>query len=111
MPYANRDEQRAYQRAWVNRRRMEGIRALGGACARCGTEEGPFDLDHKDRYTKTFTTAHRCWSWRKERRGEELAKCQLLCEPCHKIKTREHRDYSPRKQAKLITDLSQVFDG
>lgn len=53
-------------------------------CNVCGATDD-LQLDHRDRTTKV---SHRIWSWAKERREAELAKCQALCVPCHKAKTR-----------------------
>ncbi len=85
-----KEEYNEYMRVCMLRRyheRMEVARlTLGGRCSLCSTMEGPFDLDHIDPKTKEFTGA-RMWSGSKSKFEAELAKCQLLCKPCHERKT------------------------
>lgn len=59
----------------------------GKSCATCGSRRR-LEVDHVDPAQKVD---HRIWSWKKERRTIELAKCQVLCRKCHQNKTRvEH---------------------
>lgn len=51
------------------------------------------ELDHIDPSTRV---SHAVWSWAKNRREEELAKCQVLCHDCHVKKTNKET-YKPRK--------------
>ena len=78
-----REAQLEYQRQWMANRRAAYFEDK--SCVRCGSVE-ELRLDHIDPKEKV---SHRIWSWKKERREAELAKCQVLCEPCHKEKTRE----------------------
>ncbi len=82
MPYKDPARQSEYQRRWTQRRRLDWL-AANGPCVECGSW---FDLqvDHIDPATKLN---HNVWSWTKERREVELAKCQVLCRPCHAKKT------------------------
>jgi len=75
---------RAYQLAWIKRRRAEWIEEHG-PCARCGSRED-MEVDHVDRATKLLPPA-KVWSLTKVKRDVELAKCQVLCGPCHRAKT------------------------
>jgi 5-methylcytosine-specific restriction endonuclease McrA len=80
--YEDRKEyMRAYQRQWVAARRAAFF--SGKTCATCGSTD-KLELDHIDRTTKVD---HKVWSWSEVRRSEELAKCQVLCRPCHEIKS------------------------
>jgi 5-methylcytosine-specific restriction endonuclease McrA len=72
-----------YQKAWLAKRRDEWF-TTNGPCKICGSTID-LELDHIDRATKV---SHRVWSWSEERRNKELAKCQALCNACHKDKTR-----------------------
>lgn len=87
MPYKDADAQRAYAREWIAKRRQSFM--AGKVCAWCGST---FDLqlDHIDPATKV---SHQIWSWSLVRQETELAKCQVLCRPCHEKKTgRENSD-------------------
>lgn len=74
---ATREEQREYQRNWVARRRRAYL--AGKVCARCGATDD-LHVHHRDPKQKVH---HAIWSWREERRLDELAKCEVLCRPCH----------------------------
>ncbi len=53
-----------------------------GPCVRCGSWEN-LEIDHKERNVKVN---HKVWFWSKERRDEELSKCQVLCHSCHVLR-------------------------
>lgn len=61
------------------------VTSLGGKCGKCGATRG-LQFDHIDRSTKVQAIA-KMWSWAKAKVDKELAKCQLLCERCHRAKT------------------------
>ena len=82
MPMATAEEQREYQRLWLQARRTQWLKEHG-PCALCGSWE-KLEVDHEDP-TKKIT--HRVWSWCKEKRDVELAKCRPICEKCHAVKT------------------------
>jgi hypothetical protein len=87
MPYGDSDRQRRYQNEWIKRRRLDWLEA-NGPCVDCGTWD-ELQVDHVDAGQKV---SHRVWSWKKERREAELAKCVVRCEPCHRTKTTENRE-------------------
>lgn len=93
MPYADPEEQRGYQRAWIAARRESWI-SEHGPCTDC---KGWYDLqvDHKDAATKV---SHRVWSWAAARREAELAKCVVRCRLCHVKKTAAAKEH-PRGEA------------
>ena len=76
---------RDYQRDWVKRRRESWV-AANGPCAKCGSGEA-LEVDHVDPSTKLCNPGA-IWSRRAEFRELELAKCQVLCKRCHKVKTK-----------------------
>lgn len=82
MGYLDRDKQRAFTRTWVAKRRAEWM-AQAGPCVRCGATDR-LEVHHKDPTTKS---SHRIWSWAPLRRAQELAKCEVLCRPCHQVET------------------------
>lgn len=82
MPYKDRSRQREYQKRWLAGRREAWLRQHG-PCVRCGSSER-LEVDHVDPEQKV---SHRIWSWSKPRMEAELAKCQVLCRPCHVEKT------------------------
>lgn len=81
MPYKDIDRQRQYQRRWMRKRREEFF--ADKICLLCN---GVCDLElhHRDPDKKV---SHRIWSWSYDRRNEELKKCDVLCNECHKKKT------------------------
>ena len=81
MPYSDPERQREYQRQWIARRRNEFFK--GKVCVKCGSTTD-LRLDHID---PTKKVSHSIWSWSRSRRESELAKCQVLCHPCHVKKT------------------------
>lgn len=95
---ANLDKRRANARTWywnhaeTERARTRESRAAnraawfeGRVCANCGVS-GELHLDHIDPRQKVTNVI---WGWAPKRREIELAKCQTLCVPCHKEKTRQ----------------------
>jgi len=84
MPYKDKAKQNAYSLKRMKDARHAWIKTQGSSCANCNKSEPPFEVDHIDPATKV---SHRIWSWSKERREIELAKCQLLCQACHQAKT------------------------
>lgn len=77
MPMATREEQRAFQRQWVARRRAAFF--ADKDCSRCGSTDD-LHLHHRNPEQKV---AHAIWSWREERRLAEIVKCDVLCRSCH----------------------------
>src|SRR5690606_33440259 len=55
----------------------------GKSCVKCGSTEN-LELDHIDPSQKV---SHRIWSWTESKRLEEIAKCQVLCNECHLVKS------------------------
>ncbi len=82
MPYKDPIKQREYQRKWIAKRRANWF--VNQACIGCGSKEN-LEIDHIDAKQKV---SHNIWSWTKTRRDEELAKCQVLCEACHVLKSK-----------------------
>ena len=75
---------RKYNRKRYRNNREEDISSLGGECVICGTKEY-LEIDHIVPATKhpLLRKGQVLSLWLKERREKELAKCQLLCKPCH----------------------------
>lgn len=82
MPYKDPNKQREYQRLMVARRRADWLEK-NGPCVKCGSSKR-LEVDHIDPSQKI---EHRVWSWSEKRLQKELAKCQVLCHPCHLAKT------------------------
>lgn len=89
---SDREYMRVYVLARYHRRRAAAIEQLGGACRRCGEKEG-LTFDHVDPSTKLSTIGEMLAGASEERLQTELAKCQLLCDPCHIEKSRENGDF------------------
>jgi hypothetical protein len=70
------------------RRRQELITILGGICARCDVTIG-LEFDHKDSTAKSFTLSGKDLDKPWAELLAEAQKCQLLCHPHHREKTKE----------------------
>lgn len=89
MGYKDSEKQSAYQAEWLRRRRDAWF-AEHGPCVNCGSTDR-LELDHIDPFAKI---SHSVWSWRKDRRDAELAKCQVLCHECHAAKSAAELPYA-----------------
>lgn len=71
----------------VRRRRRERRAEYleGKSCVRCGSTDD-LQVDHIDPKMKTMHSSA-IWLLSREKREAELAKCQVLCKPCHRAKT------------------------
>jgi 5-methylcytosine-specific restriction endonuclease McrA len=85
VPYKSIQKQREYQRLWMLERRKSVIISLGGKCVNCGSIDS-LEIDHLEPSIKTFGVSQLLSS--PEYLKRELQKCQVLCESCHKEKTR-----------------------
>lgn len=88
MPMATKLLQREYSRKWIAKRRAEYFRDK--SCSKCCSKDR-LEIHHVFRETKV---SHSVWSWSKDRREIELAKCVVLCWECHQEETRKER-YRP----------------
>jgi len=78
-----------YYKQW----RAKVIQDLGGVCVWCGATNH-LQIDHINPAQKRVSVSN-IWSYCSEIVEEELAKCQLLCEICHKGKhAATHGTYS-----------------
>ena len=85
-----------YMLARYHRRRQQAITQLGGQCAQCGNKED-LQLDHIESKDKTFVIAKALAGFSEQRIQTELLKIQLLCQPCHALKTILERGQTPAK--------------
>ena len=60
---------------------------LGGKCVQCGSSDD-LQIDHTNHLDKDFTISN-WWGLSWEKLLPELEKCQLLCKPCHRGKTKQ----------------------
>jgi hypothetical protein len=75
------EKKREHARKWIAKRRCDYFKDK--KCAFCGSVE-KLELHHLD---PTKKEASAVWSWSEEHRNNELDKCIVLCETCHKIET------------------------
>lgn len=85
--------------------KLKAIQLLGGKCARCGWTGDPaaFEFHHRDKSQKEFCISrysNKKWELVKN----ELAKCELLCANCHRIK---HSD----RNGKTFTEEVNNYKG
>jgi 5-methylcytosine-specific restriction endonuclease McrA len=88
MSYKDKEKQRAFQNAWIKKRRNDWIMSQGGVCVQCGGTDR-LEVDHVDPALKSINPRS-LWgmSLTNPRRIAELALCQVLCNSCHSAKTR-----------------------
>lgn len=79
--------------------------AKNGPCTTCGSWED-LQVDHINPNTKV---SWGYWRWTKERREEELSKCQALCRTCHLAKTAEEKAKNKRLYANNTSGCPGVF--
>jgi hypothetical protein len=96
MSYADPDRQREFARKWRAARRNEWF-SNNGPCRRC------WSYDNLRVYypAQSEKVEHRLWTWKKERRDEELKKCVILCATCWQAV----RDYTYTSLRRHGTDL------
>jgi hypothetical protein len=87
---------RQYMAQRYHKKRQEAISALGGKCVRCGSKSGPFHLDHVNKRKKTMRAAD-IHSVNDKRVKKEMKNLQILCDKCHREKTKEAWDFSTPK--------------
>jgi len=85
MPYKHKEDYNAWQRRNHEKRKSWAKASLGGVCKNCGTKFG-LEFDHIDPTKKKFDIGNSTRHGLEEIK-KELEKCQLLCKPCHQIKT------------------------
>lgn len=85
------EQRREYDRLRYHARRNDLLERLGGHCVDCGRTED-LQFDHVDAKTKSFTLS-RSWTKPIEEILIELEKCVLRCGPCHRVKTKEFKDF------------------
>jgi 5-methylcytosine-specific restriction endonuclease McrA len=92
---SDKEYMRVYMLERYKKRRNHAIESLGGRCVECGATE-KLELDHGNPKTKDFTIAKGS-SFSEKRWKQELAKCQLLCGPCHRFKSIIERGMKPAR--------------
>jgi hypothetical protein len=81
-----------WEKVWRNKIKLEMVLQAGGRCVDCGFDDLSklvgFDFDHRD--GRDVDIRHRTMvSLTRERRAEELSKCDLVCAICHRVRTRD----------------------
>lgn len=88
-----------YMREYMNRyrakRRAATIAQLGSKCCKCGSSDN-LQFDHIDPTSREWLISD-MFAMPKARLQSELAKCQLLCQPCHNLKTLSDLGQKPRR--------------
>jgi hypothetical protein len=81
-------------KAFRKRRRAAALASLGGICVGCEATE-KLDFDHVDPATKLFDISSGLQK-RADIFWAEVAKCQLLCRPCHLDKSQRNGELRNR---------------
>jgi len=102
MPYADKEQQREFQRRWKKEQRRKHKAAvlalLGSRCSVCGNDDvRVLELDHivplkRNRTTNVAAGFNGTELWRRVAKGDiKDDEVQLLCANCHAIKTADDR--------------------
>lgn len=98
---------KTYQKEWMRNRRREFF--SGKYCVQCKSTE-KLELDHINPEEKEH---HSIWSWSEERRLKELAKCQVLCKTCHRLKSNAYcrllRTGNPHTSSRKLSNGDVIF--
>lgn len=94
--YKNNKEQyytRIHHQHEVKRQYIIDIKKKS-SCADCGTDNYIcLEFDHLPQYTKLLALSNpRVLSWSFEKIDVEIAKCEIVCGNCHKIRTHNRRN-------------------
>lgn len=82
-----------YKAAWRIRTRQWALEYLGAHCVRCGATD-ELEFDHVIPGSQEFRISEGIVAgYGRQRLLAELLKCQLLCSPCHRVKTAECGEY------------------
>jgi 5-methylcytosine-specific restriction endonuclease McrA len=92
---ADKEYMRSYMKERYHRVRNNVIDRLGGKCIVCHSGKN-LHLDHIDKKKKTLRMAD-IHSVSDEKLEKEIQNIQILCEDCHKKKTRDAWDYGTNK--------------
>ncbi len=91
MPLKNKKQYNAYMNEYMKRRYVErrnlAFEFLGGECNWCGSKMA-LEIDHVDQPTKAVKL-NKLWNISLKKFYDELQYCQLLCNDCHKEKTKK----------------------
>ena len=106
MPYKCQERMNIYIGKWRTARKRKAISLLGGKCKKCGSKK-QLEFDHIDPDNK-LTNVSKIWTSSEKKFWEEVKKCQLLCNKCHKIKTKEENKNRVYKPSTLIGEKSNL---
>lgn len=126
MPYADLEKQRQYQREWARKHRERRKDALNAArkksqrknrewlrkrkeaspCTDCGSFFPHYimEWDHLPGHDKHRNVSSMC-NMGRDKIEQEMAKCELVCANCHRVRTHERRSKcaSQRRVARRAT--------
>lgn len=80
----------AYQRRYeVNRPLVDAVKAK--PCADCGIQYPPYVMDFDHLSDKEGLVSRMVWHASTEKLLAEIAKCDVVCSNCHRVRTHERR--------------------
>jgi hypothetical protein len=105
--YAAQLEQKARNPEYYNeysrrryRERSEMVDVLKNRpCADCGVQYPPVAMDFDHLGEKTFSIGLMKGKCSMEKLAAEIAKCEVVCANCHRIRTHARKHYTQRKEA------------
>ena len=95
MPYKHKEDKRKCDRRRDRRHRQHLFDVLTqGQCVNCGiTDPLLLEFDHIDPSTKVGNISRLVYRLSSAELDKEIAKCQILCANCHRLKTAKEQGW------------------
>ena len=90
------EHMRVYMRDRYRKRRAVILEQLGGKCVHCSSRTD-LEIDHRNPKHKEINVSRRLAGLAVSKLTKELKKCQLLCRPCHELKSIKERGHTVAK--------------
>lgn len=91
MAFKDKSKFNEYRNEWVRNRKRFFMEAKNVPCMDCGLVNPiVMEFDHRPDEVKSFTIAAN-WQFSMDRLLKEIAKCDIVCANCHRLRTHNRR--------------------